>query len=414
MSADKYNPLKNLTDWRTHVLEQAGALAEAFFQVRPVNGSSTIAPEENPDDPPVEPVLPPLSLWEWTNLMDDEGRMSEDNYKQLIRYAFYGGFSEDIRPEAWKFLLGLYSYGTTRNERQILMRNKIADYNAMKLQWKTMLPEQIERCSKFRERRIQIEKDIIRTDRDYVYFKEEGALDILQDILLTFIQYNQDLGYAQGMNDLAALILNVLGGDEVCTFWCFANLMERLGWHFNKDQVGMTTTLRALARVLRVVDPELYDYFDSVDATNMFFCFRWMLVFFKREFSFDSTKRIWEALLSDFLSPHYEMFFACAMIEQSREVILTKHLQLDELMLMMNELAGKRRTTPLLLRSEEIYHTFMARKDVDPEIHDFVANNVSTISDAIVVEEPPILPKAPPPKTPPKASPPVYVPSSKH
>ena len=62
------------------------------------------------------------------------------------------------------------------------------------------------------------------------------------------------------MNDLAALILNVLQGDEVSTFWCFANLMERLGSHFNKDQVGMTTTLRALARVLNVVDPELYDY----------------------------------------------------------------------------------------------------------------------------------------------------------
>ena len=68
------------------------------------------------------------------------------------------------------------------------------------------------------------------------------------------------MGYAQGMNDYAALILNVLGGDEVSTFWCFANMMERFGPHFNKDQVGMTTTLRALARVVNVVDPELYQY----------------------------------------------------------------------------------------------------------------------------------------------------------
>ena len=110
----------------------------------------------------------------------------------------------------------------------------------------------------------------MRTDRDYAYFKEEGSLDILQDILLTFIQYNQDLGYAQGMNDLAAIILNVLGGDEVSTFWCFANLMERLGWHFNKDQVGMTTTLRALARVLHVVDPELYDYLGLPQTLDSF------------------------------------------------------------------------------------------------------------------------------------------------
>ena len=100
----------------------------------------------------------------------------------------------------------------------------------------------------------------MRTDRDYFFFKDEESLEMLREILLTFFTYNRDLGYAQGMNDLCAIILNVLQGDEVSTFWCFANLMERLGPHFHKDQVGMTTTLRALARVLRVVDPELYDY----------------------------------------------------------------------------------------------------------------------------------------------------------
>ena len=83
---------------------------------------------------------------------------------------------------------------------------------------------------------------------------------MLRELLLTYFTYNRDLGYAQGMNDLCAIILNVLQGDEVATFWCFANLMERLGPHFHKDQVGMTTSLRALARVLHVVDPELYDY----------------------------------------------------------------------------------------------------------------------------------------------------------
>ena len=112
------------------------------------------------------------------------------------------------------------------------------------------------------------DKDIVRTDRDYPFFSEEKNLDELRDILVTFITYNQDLGYTQGMNDLCAIIYNVLQGDEVATFWCFANLMERLGPHFRKDQIGMTTTLRALARVLNVVDPELYHYLGLV--THLF------------------------------------------------------------------------------------------------------------------------------------------------
>lgn len=119
----------------------------------------------------------------------------------------------------------------------------------------------------------------------------------------------------------------------------------------------------------------------------MFFCFRWMLIFFKREFSFDSTKRVWEAVLSDYLCPHTELFFACAMIEDSRAEILDKQLRLDELMLLMNTLAGTRRTTQLVARCDALFRTFMARAPaVDAEIHAFVVRGLHTLSDAVVLD----------------------------
>jgi len=371
-----------LGDWGNLLVEQLGVVSEALFKK---GGPSSPARAEHVEHHSADQTIPPLSAEKWVTLMDEDGHFSETNAKEVMYYAFYGGFSEDIRMEAWKFLLGLYPLNSTLTERGVIMRNKVADYQTLKHQWKTMLPEQLKRCTKFCERQIQIEKDIVRTDRDYCFYKDEQFLDVLHDILVTFVIYNQDLGYAQGMNDLCALILNVLQGDEVSTFWCFANLMERLGSHFNKDQVGMTTTLRALARVLGVVDPELYKHLESVDALNMFFCFRWMLCFFKREFSFDSTKRVWEALLSDYLSPHYELFFACAMIEDSRDVILGKHLQLDEIMLTMNQLAGSRKTNPLLHRSEELFRVFMEKADT--EIRDYVTKGLDKLSDAVVMDD---------------------------
>ena len=134
-----------------------------------------------------------------------------------------------------------------------------------------------------------------------------------------------------------------------------------------------------------------------------------MLVFFKREFSFDSTKRVWEALLSNFLTNHYDLFFACAMVEESRDEIIDKRLQLDDLMLMMNELACTRRTTPLLLSAEKIYHKFMLRIEVDPEIHSYVSDEISTISDAVVEPEPPPRTQThPAPASPNKGNLPVY------
>ena len=87
MSSDA-RPFSRIGDWGTHLLEQAGAVAEAFFQQ---NGEATTKTEEKtPEGPEVKPMLPPLSLWEWTNLMDSEGRFSDTSYKQVMRYAFYG------------------------------------------------------------------------------------------------------------------------------------------------------------------------------------------------------------------------------------------------------------------------------------------------------------------------------------
>ena len=33
---------------------------------------------------------------------------------------------------------------------------------------------------------------------------------------------------------------------------------------------------------------------EATDSANMLFCFRWLIVSFKREFSFEDIKRVWE------------------------------------------------------------------------------------------------------------------------
>ena len=33
---------------------------------------------------------------------------------------------------------------------------------------------------------------------------------------------------------------------------------------------------------------------ESQESSNMYFCFRWLLILFKREFSFPEIMRIWE------------------------------------------------------------------------------------------------------------------------
>ena len=81
----------------------------------------------------------------------------------------------------------------------------------------------------------------------------------------------------------------------------------------------MKKQLSDLQILLKFVDPEFYNHLgttylplhlpvvpynlasriltffsESNDSSNMFFCFRWLLILFKREFSFSDVMRLWE------------------------------------------------------------------------------------------------------------------------
>lgn len=56
----------------------------------------------------------------------------------------------------------------------------------------------------------------------------------------------------------------------------------------------MKLQLQQLHTLLSVIDPQLTRYLDRHESGNMFFCFRWLLVLFKREFSQEDIMRLWE------------------------------------------------------------------------------------------------------------------------
>ncbi|AQK54630.1 RabGAP/TBC domain-containing protein [Zea mays] len=203
--------------------------------------------------------------------------------KALRKKVFYGGVDHALRKEVWKFLLGYHEYDSTYAEREYLAVMKRAEYEVIKSQWKSISATQAKRFTKFRERKGLIDKDVVRTDRSIPYYEGDDNQNVvvLRDILLTYSFYNFDLGYCQGMSDFLAPILYVME-DESESFWCFASLMERLGANFNRDQNGMHAQLLALSKLVELLDPSLHNYFRQNDCLNYFFCFRWVLIQFKR------------------------------------------------------------------------------------------------------------------------------------
>ncbi|XP_022946430.1 TBC1 domain family member 15 isoform X2 [Cucurbita moschata] len=286
-----------------------------------------------------KPRQPPLGSEEWATFLDAEGRVLDS--KSLRKRIFYGGVEHNLRKEVWAFLLGYHAYDSTYAEREYLQSMKRSEYLTIKNQWQSISPEQAKRFTKFKERKGLIEKDVVRTDRSLSFFDgdENPNVKLLHDILLTYSFYNFDLGYCQGMSDFLSPILFVLG-DESESFWCFVALMERLGPNFNRDQTGMHCQLFAISKLVELLDTPLHNYFSQHDCLNYFFCFRWVLIQFKREFEYEKVMHLWEVLWTHYLSEHLHLYICVAILKRYRNKIMGEQMDFDTLLKFINELSG--------------------------------------------------------------------------
>ncbi|GMH27308.1 hypothetical protein Nepgr_029151 [Nepenthes gracilis] len=286
-----------------------------------------------------KPRQPPLGTKEFTTFLDSKGKVTDS--KALTKRIFYGGVEHELRKEVWPFLLGYHEYESTYAERAYHRAVKKKEYENIKGQWQNISPEQAKRFTKFRERKALIDKDVVRTDRSLSFYDGEDNqnVNILHDVLLTYSFYNFDLGYCQGMSDLLSPILYVIG-DESEAFWCFCALMERLGPNFNRDQSGMHSQLFALSKLVEILDGPLHNYFKQNDCLNYFFCFRWILIQFKREFEYAETMRLWEVLWTRYLSEHLHLYICVSILKRCRNKIIEEQMDFDTLLKFINELSG--------------------------------------------------------------------------
>lgn len=156
-------------------------------------------------------------------------------------------------------------------------------------------------------------------------------LEQLKDMLLTYNEYNRDLGYVQGMSDLLAPIYAVMQ-DDAAAFWGFQHFMERMERNFLRDQSGMRSQLLTLDHLVQLMDPKLYLHLQSADSTNFFFFFRMLLVWYKREFAWLDILHLWEVLWTDYLSSGFHLFVALAILEKHRGVIMEHLKHFDEVL----------------------------------------------------------------------------------
>uniref|UniRef100_A0A8D2IS81 TBC1 domain family member 17 n=1 Tax=Varanus komodoensis TaxID=61221 RepID=A0A8D2IS81_VARKO len=313
----------------------------------------------------------PVTEQEWEEHLDPEGRVKDP--VGLRRRIFAGGLSMSLRKEVWKYLLSYYSWDNTSEENKAQVKRKTDEYFRMKLQWKSVSEEQEQRNSLLRGYRSLIERDVSRTDRNNKFYEgsENPGLVLLNDVLMTYCMYNFDLGYVQGMSDLLSPILYITQ-NEVDAFWCFCGFMELVHRNFEESQESMKRQLSQLNLLLRVLDPPLCDFLDSKESGTLCFCFRWILIWFKREFAFSEVLQLWEVLWTELPCPNFHLLVACGILDAERQALMNSGFGFSEILKHINELTMKMSVEDILCRAEAIYRQLAATPDLPRNVQELL------------------------------------------
>ncbi|XP_022176977.1 small G protein signaling modulator 2-like isoform X5 [Myzus persicae] len=186
----------------------------------------------------------------------------------------------------------------------------------------------------------RIDKDVQRCDRNYPYFTLEN-LDKLRNIICTYVWDHLEMGYMQGMCDLVAPLLVILD-DETLSYSCFCLLMERMSANFPHSGGAMDTHFANMRSLVQILDSEMFELMhENGDFTHFYFCYRWFLLDFKRELLYDDVFTVWETIWAakEMSSSHFVLFFALALVETYRDIILANHMDFTDIIKFFNEMA---------------------------------------------------------------------------
>ncbi|XP_074661336.1 TBC1 domain family member 15-like [Tubulanus polymorphus] len=338
---------------------------------------------------------PALTAEEFAEFRDEDGRIVDEH--ALRKAVFKGGVDPAIRREVWQFVFGLYPCTTTLRERQVLLSDYQAKYSALKNRWKTWLamtsnsgdmeevgltapylpdltaggtgspadttPTTNVQQLQFVDIQAQvyagrltitdidqlrnyiriIDKDVPRTDRNVLFYlgDKNPNLLLLRDVLVTYATFHPRVGYTQGMNDILSRFLYVFQ-NEVEAYWCFNNYLDKIQSEFLEE--GMVRKLELLQQLLKDLDEDLYNYLVQTEVGDLMFCHRWLILGFKREFSYDDSLRCFEILSSQ----HLEL---CSM---EAEQMLNKERQKD-----FQQQGGSIRMADAVFNTEYTFDLFM-------------------------------------------------------
>nr|VZI33967.1 unnamed protein product [Spirometra erinaceieuropaei] len=148
----------------------------------------------------------------------------------------------------------------------------------------------------------QIDLDINRTFRSTTFFREAFGprQQALFNILSAYSVYNSEVGYCQGMSDMAGMLLIYIM-DEESAFWALAQLLNgpkhKMHSLFVRDFPGLKRFFKHHEKVLQVLLPSLHKHFHEQDLETCTYALKWYMQCFLGRLPISLTLRVWDIFL---------------------------------------------------------------------------------------------------------------------
>ncbi|KIZ01456.1 Growth hormone-regulated TBC protein 1 [Monoraphidium neglectum] len=164
----------------------------------------------------------------------------------------------------------------------------------------------------------QIELDLPRTFPRNTWVPTPEGLAALRSVLVAYSAHNPDVGYCQGMNFLAALLLVAVEKDAERCFWLLVALLEGILYPktYAPQLDGCHVEMRVLAELLKAKAPKLHRHMEAMGCEVSLFATDWFLVLFATTLPAETAARVWDSVFLEGTKVLFRVALALLIMHQ--------------------------------------------------------------------------------------------------
>lgn len=202
--------------------------------------------------------------------------------------------------------------------------------------WKLVIRSEIrmrarhysELCQESNKWTRAIELDIPRTFPEVASFDEDHQRSLLR-VLTAYANHDKEVGYCQGMNFVAGLLLLVSGNREEEVFWTFVCLMDegRLSGFYKRRFPLLRRYLWAFDQLMADALPEVQRHFFLENVHHPMYLHQWFLTLFINCLPMPMVLILWDSIICIGLDTL--LLIALSLLKMLSKTLVT--LQLEDI-----------------------------------------------------------------------------------